>query len=119
MGFFDNFVEGWQRITGTQDNPNYVYKYTPWEAIDQTVRDITLVPGFDNFNVGLTRIVTGRVGKDGNPTWNQAWTLTDDQLAAGWLPGGAPPEIPDILKDAGKGLLLVAAAVGAVLIASK
>lgn len=73
----------------------------------------------ENFVVGESRIFTDTVGDTNpltgaqNPTWGEAWRATDDRIFAGWAPGGAPPEVPQLLQDVGKWGLLAAVALAA------
>jgi len=71
------------------------------------------IPGTvaDDFFVGAFRGYTGTIGKNGNPTWEQAWKATDRSFG-GYLPGGVPPENP--LKLLPDWVLPVALAVGVI-----
>lgn len=46
-----------------------------------------------DFVVGLYRIGSDTVGKNGNPSYKAVWGKMDDRFH-GWLPGGKPPEPP-------------------------
>lgn len=75
---------------------HYVEKFQRWLLPNGPVED---------FAVGWNRILFGTVGSQDaagggfHPTWDAAYGATDRQLAGGWLPGGAPPQVPQLLKD--------------------
>lgn len=93
---------------------------TPWW--ETAIRTAWPGTAFDDYFVGASRIVTGRVGDDNNPTWSEAWRETDREIGGGWLPGGTEnpvnqwwdenkDDVKDTFKDIGKAILALGAAV--------
>lgn len=112
--FFSNFVEGWQRITNSQDDPGTVYRYTPQQAIAASAP--ALVPlalpfavadaartqqtnggTYGDFTAGLARIADGTGLYGGRNTWD----MTPDQA----LSDALDKVIRRPLKAAAEGLL--------------
>lgn len=98
------------------------FDWTPnWQQFAQGLGTITswspvtnafayVLPGGTaaDFGQGFGDILGGQVSQS---EWGAAWNRTDDQLFAGWAPGGSTPEVPDIVPQLGFGALAAAAVV--------